>query len=417
MSETGHTLIIKKTFTGLDKETLDILRHVAQRRTYPADAVLCQQGRVEHTFYIIVDGRVGVSQRIDKGEERFLRMLGPKEFFGEMSLIDDSPRMAACTALTPITVLEITEEVFDQMVESSPTIAFKVLQKLLANAREMDKRSIESLQEKNKALEEAYRALQAAQAELIQKERMERELELAADVQRNLLPKDLPQFPDYAFAAYLAPARHVGGDFYDVIPLDEAHVGLLMADVADKGIHAALFMAVTRTLFHQESLRSLSPAEVATAVHQGMLAVSPDSEIFVTAFYGVLHRPSGRLTYVRAGQERPLRFRPGADIPVKELPGNGRFLGMIETLTLAEYAIQLKPGDRLVMFSDGVPDAVNPAGDPFGNERLQAVLRQHGRAPAPVLAQQIADATAAWSQGAAAFDDLTLLILEAIHNS
>ncbi|MFQ5434567.1 MAG: PP2C family protein-serine/threonine phosphatase [Anaerolineae bacterium] len=416
MSETGHTLIIKRTFSGLDKETLDILRNVARRQTYQPQTVLCRQGQVEHTFYIIVDGRVSVTQRIDAGEERSLQMLGPREFFGEMSLIDDSPRMATCTTLTEATVLEVTEEVFDRMVETSPTIAFRVLQKLLANTRDMDQRSIASLQEKNKALEEAYLALQAAQVELVKKERLEQEIELAAKVQRDLLPKDLPQFPDYTFASYLAPARHVGGDFYDVIQLGEEHVGLLLADVADKGFHAALFMAVTRTLFHQESQRSLSPAKVATAVHQAMLSLSPDSEVFVTAFYGVLHRPTGRLKYVRAGQERPLRFRPHADIPVKELPGNGRFLGMIEQLHLEEYTVQIQPGDRLVLFSDGVPDAANPAGKQFGYERLQAVLQQHGRAPAQTLVQKIANAAAHWSQNAAAFDDLTLLVMEAVAN-
>src|SRR5690606_2643197 len=109
--------------------------------------------------------------------------------------------------------------------------------------------------------------LQAAQLELVEKERLEREMELAAEMQRNLLPAVLPQYPDFVFHAYLAPARHVGGDLFDVRPIDDEHVGLLLADVADKGVQAALLMAVTRTLFFQEASRSYSPREVAYAVH------------------------------------------------------------------------------------------------------------------------------------------------------
>ncbi|MCB0058729.1 MAG: SpoIIE family protein phosphatase, partial [Caldilineaceae bacterium] len=125
----------------------------------------------------------------------------------------------------------------------------------------------------------------------------------------------------------------VGGDFYDVAPLDDAHVGIVLADVADKGFHAALFMAVSRTLFLQEGKHSLSPSAVALAVHRGMMEVSATDDMFVTAFYGVLHRPSGRLTYVRAAQERPLLFRPG--VGVQALPADGRFLAV----SLSPYSL------------------------------------------------------------------------------
>jgi sigma-B regulation protein RsbU (phosphoserine phosphatase) len=236
-------------------------------------------------------------------------------------------------------------------------------------------------------------------------------MELAATVQRSLLPARLPQYSDYGFAAYLQPARQVGGDFYDVIELDGEHVGLLMADVADKGVHASLFMAVTRTLFLQEGKRSLSPAQVALAVHQGILDVASSADVFVTAFYGVLHRPSGRLTYVRAAQERPLLFRPGR--PVEILKGDGRFLGMLPQLELEEFTIYLQPDDRLVLFSDGVTDAVNLNDERYGHERLAAVLVEGGRLEAAALVRHIAGDVAQWSQAAPAFDDLTLVVVEA----
>lgn len=412
MTKSGATTIIKTTFVGVDEATLNTLRRMAELKEYPAQTVLCRQGEIEHTFYVVVNGRVSVVRRVDEGEERLLGLLGNNAIFGEMSLIDDSPRMATVMTLVPTTVLEITEKVFDQLVLNSPAVAYAVVQRVLASTRQLDQRSIEELKSKNVALEQAYEALKAALAELVEKERLERELELAAAVQRNLLPGDLPQFPDYHFAAYLQPARQVGGDFYDVIALDEDHVGLLIADVADKGFHAALFMAVSRTLFFQESRYSLSPAAVALAVHQGMLGVAKSADSFVTAFYGVLHRPSGRLTYARAGHDRPLLYRPGHD--VEKLMGNGRFLGMLPKLSLDDTVVQLEPGSRLVMYSDGVTDAVNLHGERYGIDRLRRVVQDNGYLSAIELKNQIAADVAQFCQSAPAFDDLTLLVVEAV---
>jgi len=411
MSEIGTTSVIRRTFTSLEKETLDAIRSVAVRYEYPPETTLCRQGEVEHTFYMVVNGQVAISQVMEDGHERLLGIVGPNGYFGEMGLIDDAPRVANCITLTPTTVLQLTEETFDQFVETSPALAYLILQRILSNARKIDQMNIEELRQKNAALEKAYADLKAAQAEIVEKERLERELELAADVQRSLLPGDLPQFDDYKFAAYLEPARQVGGDFYDVLALDEEHIGVLIADVADKGFHAALFMAVTRTLFLQAGQRSLSPAEVAMAVHQGMFDVATTDDTFITAFYGVLHRPSGKLTYVRAAQDRPLLARPG--VPVQPLMGNGRFLGMMPGLALQEYEIQIQPGDRLVMFSDGVVDAVNPQDERYGGKRLETAVQQGVYLSAAELVEHIVQDVADFQQDAAPFDDLTLLILEA----
>ena len=402
-----NTLILKSTFEGLEENVLQSLRAVAQRRTYPANTILCRQGEIEHTFYVIVDGRVMTTRTLEDGDDRMLGILGPNKYFGEIALLDDMPRIATCTTLTETTVLEITEETFDRLVEESPTLAYAITRRVLDALRNTDQQAIDVLKTKNEALQKAYADLQEAQERLVQKERLIRELELAADVQRSLLPADLPQYPNYQFAAYLQPARQVGGDFYDVIEIDEEHVGLLMADVADKGFHAALFMAVTRTLFWGESLNTLSPAKVALAVHRGMLDVASTSDVFVTAFYGVLHRPSGRLTYIRAGHDRPLLYRPNH--PVTRLPGQGRFLGMLEELNLSEYTIQLQAGDRLLLFSDGVPDAVNLQGQAYDNGRLMKLFTAIGYHSAADIVHRIATDIAQWCQDAPPFDDLTLL--------
>lgn len=413
MDQISTTQILSKSFHNkLQRDTLEVLRQVSQRRTYPPQAILCHQGAREHTFFVIVEGRVAAVQTLENGEERLLNVLQAGEYFGEMGLVDDAPRMATCTALTDTVVLEITEEVFDQLITENPTVAYLIMRQILTHARSLDRQAVHDLTQKNRALEQAYADLQAAQAQIVEKERLEHELQLAAEMQLNLLPGDLPVYADYHFAAYLQPARHVGGDFYDVIPLDEEHVGLLIADVADKGVHAALLMAVVRTLFLQEGGRSLSPAAVTEAVHQGFMAVTRSSQVFVTVFYGVLHRPTGCLRYVRAGHERPLLLSP--DQTITPLPGRGRFLGMLPDLTLPEFTVQLHPGDRLVLFSDGVSDAINEAGVHFGHERLQELVQAGNNLVAVELVHHVVNKINLWSRGALPFDDVTLLVIEAL---
>jgi sigma-B regulation protein RsbU (phosphoserine phosphatase) len=409
---TGSTSIFKSVFKGLDQETLDALRGVAQRRSYPAQTILCHQGEIETTFYIVVEGQVAITQVLENGEERLLAIRGKRDYFGELGLMDAMPRMANCVTITPVTVLEITEEVFDKVLETSPAVAQTLIRHVVEMLRETDRHAIKDLTVKNQALEEAYRELKAAQAELVEKERLEREMEIAADVQRTLLPDKLPVYDDVQFVAYLQPSRYVGGDLYAVFELDGDHVGLLLADVADKSVQAALFMAVTRTLFMLESQLSLSPASVALRVHQGILNVASSADTFVTAFYGVLHRPSGQLTYTIAGHDRPLLYRPGKG--VQSLLGRGRFLGMLEELHLDEYAISLKKGDRLLIYSDGVIDATARDERQYGLRRLKRFFEENQHLSLQEMVDRLVDDINKWQGPNLAFDDVTMLALEAV---
>ncbi len=400
----------------VDPHMMSILRDIADAKTYPPGTLLTHQGESERTFYVLETGYAVVSRQMEGGQEQVLNTLGPCQSFGEMALLDDSPRLATVKTLTDATVLEITADRFRTILEKDPDIALHITRTVLSNLRTLDQLAIKDLREKNALLQQAYLDLQAAQAVLVEKKRLEREMELAAEMQRSLLPAELPSYPGYRFASYLAPARHVGGDLYDVRPLDEEHVALLIADVADKGMHAALLMAVTRTLFFQEAYHSPSPSEVAYAVHRGLLEIGGTDgygiDAFVTAFYGVLHLPTGRLTYVRAAQERPLLTRPGG-MP-ESLPGDGRFLGMIENLILQEHEIQLQPGDRLLLFSDGVTDAMNERDERFGLERLADAYRDAIDSQAEDILGRLTHEILNWRGTAPAFDDLTMLLVETV---
>lgn len=404
--------VVQQAFPGIGALEIEALCRVAVVRTYPPDYVLCQEGAVEHIFYIVAAGQAAVSHRLGNQEKHILAIRDPGEFFGEMALIENKPRAASVTTLTETTVLEISEAAFNDFLGSSPNMALAMIRRITANLRAADQATIVDLSCKNVELAKAYRNLQAAQADLVAKERMERELEIAGEVQRSLLPTSFPQIPGYAFAGGNVPARHVGGDLYDVIQIDDEHVGLLMADVSDKGVHAALIMAVTRTLFLSHARRGRSPTDVALAVHNGLLEASSNDDMFVTVFYGVLHWPTRRLRYVRAGQDKPLLFRAGGAGPVR-LEAEGRFLGMLSDLTLEEREIQLQPGDVLVAYSDGVPDAVNEAGEAYGVERLVHLIERHCAecASAEAVSTAIFEDVFAFRAAAAAFDDITVLAM------
>ena len=261
---------------------------------------------------------------------------------------------------------------------------------------------IEQLQAKINALEEA-------QEELARTERLERELELARQVQLSMLPRTFPTMPGLTFAAAYAPARHVGGDFYDAIRLDEDRIALVIADVADKGMPAALYMAQTRSLIMAVSRHTDTPAAVLDDVNQLLLELG-EANMFVTVFYGVLDMRLGRLTYARAGHDHPFLVRDGR---VDSLRGRGMALGLFgrEIFSLTEETIDIHPGDKLVLFTDGLTDVVGPDGQMPGRERLTELVKRHShRAPAGIC-RAIFDDLAGYQGGMAQFDDMALLVV------
>lgn len=251
--------------------------------------------------------------------------------------------------------------------------------------------------------------LEAAQAALAQKERMERELELARQVQQSVLPRTFPRIPGYTFAAHNQPARQVGGDFYDVLRLDDDHFGIAIADVSDKGMPAALYMALTRSLLLAEARRERSPAIVLANVNQLLLQLGQPS-MFVTVFYGVVARETRRLTYARAGHDRPIWLRGG---DVQELDADGMALGLFDAdmLQLSEASVTLAAGERVVLYTDGLTDVVDGNGRSFDRERLLPLLARHADLDADALCAATFAKLATFQAAAEQFDDMTMLVL------
>ncbi|MGE5138247.1 MAG: SpoIIE family protein phosphatase [Rudaea sp.] len=252
--------------------------------------------------------------------------------------------------------------------------------------------------------------LEAAQGQIAKKERLERELELARQVQQSMLPHIFPFAPGFEFAARYQAARQVGGDLYDVFLLDGNRFGVVIADVSDKGLPAALFMALTRSLILAEARREPSPDTVLQRVHR-LLRELAQSEQFVTVFYGVVDMGNKSLRYVRAGHEPALLIHRGESI---FLSAKGVVLGMIvlDELPLVAETIHLETGDRLVLFTDGIVDALSAAGQPFGRKQLAGLLTGLQGRSIEESCDAVFAAVNAHQAETEQYDDMTLLAVQ-----
>ncbi len=242
----------------------------------------------------------------------------------------------------------------------------------------------------------------------VEKGRMEKELQLARDIQRGLLPRELPVLPGYEIAADWRSAREVAGDFYDCFELDGGKLGLVVADVSDKGAPAALFMAVARSLIRGTALTAATPEE---ALQRANLTILTDtrSGMFVTVYYAIIE-PGGKLTGVNAGHNRPLVYRARSG-EHEFLPRGGRPLGWFEALPVHAVPIQLEPGDILVFYTDGLTEAENVRREPYGDNRLVETVRGAATRPAGGVMEAITHSVKAFMGVAPPFDDMTVVVL------
>jgi len=241
-----------------------------------------------------------------------------------------------------------------------------------------------------------------------QRLRLERELKLAREIQDSLLPETLPQVPGFSLAADWRSALEMAGDFYDIFPLPDGRWGIVVADVSDKGAAAAMYMAMTRSLIRASALNHSNPAGVLNEVNQRLLAHST-SDMFVTVFYAVLDVETQTLTYANAGQNPPLlRHISGS---IEKLTRTGAALGVLEVLTLSDASLILAPGDSLVIYTDGVTDALNPQGEEYGTTRLTEAILDAPQSDARRLLDHLTSDLAAFTQDVPPFDDITFFIL------
>jgi serine phosphatase RsbU (regulator of sigma subunit) len=238
------------------------------------------------------------------------------------------------------------------------------------------------------------------------------ELEFARRIQTGFLPDVLPEIPGWQLAASLEPAREMSGDFYDVIPLPSGKLGLLVADVADKGVGPALYMALSRTLLRTFATQfENDPAQVFEAANERILQDALES-MFVTVFYAVLDPQAATLTYANAGHNPPLLIHLTDPANPELLARTGTALGVMEGLTWESKTILLARGDLLVLYTDGVTEAQDAENTLFGDDRLLGVVRAHAGENAPEIHAAILESIRVFVGDAPQFDDITLLTLK-----
>ena len=245
------------------------------------------------------------------------------------------------------------------------------------------------------------------EAEARTRERLEQEMQVARLIQQNFLPKQLPDLPGWHVAAFYRPARAVGGDFYDFIELEGGRIGVVVGDVTDKGVPAALVMAATRSILRASAQRLESPGAVLERVNDALCPDMP-AKMFVTCLYGVLEPVSGLFRYANAGHNVPY---VRTDAGVVELRATGMPLGLLPGMTYEEKEALLAPGDNVLLHSDGLAEAHNPAREMFGFGRLKELVarRVGGEDLIDLLLGDLQAFTGeAWEQE----DDITLVTLQ-----
>jgi len=247
-----------------------------------------------------------------------------------------------------------------------------------------------------------------------EKERIGAELSVAAQIQADMLPRTFPPFPDkesFDLYATMTPAKEIGGDFYDFFFADEDHLVLVMADVSGKGVPAALFMMIARTLIKNraQSEMSLSPSAILADVN-GQLCESNEEDMFVTVWLGILDITTGKGMAVNAGHEHPAVRRAGGNFELVKYR-HSPAVAVMEGMKFREHEFQLDPGDTLYIYTDGVPEATNAENELFGEERLLAALNREPDADPEKLLQNMREAIDAFVADTPPFDDTTMLAI------
>ena len=246
-----------------------------------------------------------------------------------------------------------------------------------------------------------------------QKERMETELNIATEIQAGTLPKNFPLYPErkeFDVYASMDPAREVGGDFYDIFLIDDDHLALVVGDVSDKGVPAALFMMITKALIKTGTPGEVSPADILEKVNN-QLADADINEMFVTVWLGILTISTGEMVSANAGHEDPfIRSRDG-EFALKKSP-HGLVLGSMKNMKYNNEKIILAPGDLLFMYTDGLAEATNSDGKRWGLDSVTKALNDHKTSSPAELLQEIKTDADAYVGDAKQFDDLTMLAIE-----
>jgi len=398
-------LILRNTsiFAGVPDHILAQVAETLEEISAKAGQVIFKRGDPGTSMYVLADGQVTVHE-----EDLVLNRLYKGDVFGEMAALDPDVRSASITAEVDSVLFRLDEAALYDLMSNQIEAVRAIIHVLCQRLRDR--------------VQDSWDAFQYQKA-------LERELEIGRQIQASFLPEELPQPPGWEIVAYLEPAREVAGDFYDAFILSqETKIAVIIGDVADKGVGAALFMTLFRSLLramanlNQMTGRidlagadQLQPAMTGSAARLKNAVVQTNNYVahthgrsvrFTTLFFGLMDPASGSLVYINAGHEPPFILGPGG---VKaRLRPTGPVIGIFPELDYPIQETRLAPGETLFLYTDGVTDLQSSAGEFFSEDRLLPLLTQPVSSAADLLGR-IETGLRAHMAGANQFDDITML--------
>ncbi len=399
-------------FSDLPHEELKLLITALDRVYLKSGEILFREGEPAEHLYIVAQGQLEINMASGTDNELVLNVVNQGSYIGEMGIImPGGRRTAGARARGDVMLLSVSRSQFQELLHRHPELANAMVSVLSERLDNTNVQTFRDLTEKNRQLQTAYDELKAAQVQLIEKERLEKELQVAAEIQMSILPDVLPSPSGYDFGGRILPARQVGGDFYDVFDLGDDKIGVLIGDVADKGVPSAIFMARAHALIIAEADSATSPGEVLRLVNTHITRLEKSTQ-FVTALFGILDTKTGQFSYARAGHEPPLLVGTHGD--VHRLPHEpGMALGLWEDITLDENSFHLAPGSLLVLYTDGMTDCRDPNGKPFGLERIKETMKGLRTRSAQSACDHLLETLTSYQNGAKQDDDVTLVAIHA----
>jgi sigma-B regulation protein RsbU (phosphoserine phosphatase) len=407
---------LSSLFGGLDGVATALFVKHLQRVVLPAGHVVFEDNAPGDTLYIIESGRVQVSKRLENGQEHVFAELGPNEFFGEMALLEEKPRSARVSTLTPASLLAMPRDTFNNLIEQHPAVAANFLKVISARLRQRNHMQeillrekqglVEELAAKNVALEHTLAELRTAMETVTEHERVKRDLEIARQIQYQMLPPVFPQVPGLEVSATTVPSRWVGGDFYDAVCVGPQTLGLLLGDVSGKGIPAAIQMARIMGEFRASVSHRADPEGVMQVLNELLCQRNVQWTSFVTVQYLVLDMAQQQIRFICAGH--PPIILCHADGRLEYLGELSNVpLGIDAMFTYRQEVHQLSPGDRLLLYSDGAYELRDAQGEMLGLPRLADIFA--AAPPQPDLAiRTIQETLDAFGDTHSPHDDTTL---------
>lgn len=398
-------------FSGLPPDELKYLADKFNLLEFPAGTEIIQEGYRSDQLYIILSGTVEIFKSGGSPEEHFIASRGAGTLLGELGMFDqDGQHTASVRAVEALQVVAVARGEFEALLRRQPELAYNLVRTMSNRLAQSESKTVTDLREKNRRLAEAYQQLKEAQEQLVEQEKLAHELEIARQIQQTILPEDLPTLPGYEFGALISPARAVGGDFYDFIPLSNQRLGIVVGDVSDKGIPAALFMALAYSLLRSEARRHQQPGAALAAVNRALRDIDV-ARMYVTLIFGILDCQTGELNFARAGHPLPVVLEQSGE-RVRLEGSVGQPLGILTKPRLDLQTVQIPTGGMVLLFTDGVTEASNLADLLYENSTFLSDLRACMALPAQQVCQEIFTQVMAHTGSPRQQDDITFVCIK-----